>query len=673
MLEKTLSPTRRTLIFTHGALAKTAGEQFAEKLLSRQGPQAAVMTVASADELNEDVQHLAEMVTEALTSISPPNLAVILAETGWKLVNPAEVCLILMMDVIPDGQDKATYFLQTITSVIYQYLGVEPTSLLIWLVGNDGEASVSDCTSKSIAVTRGVVLLGMRNEDGFRLADEMELSQIGAEFLWCLTATPLHDIPEQVSVRSEHRYAEGQLFFTVGLFGWEWNPRVTSSIFTQRWLESIFAHWLSTAVNAHELSTVAVWMQENLLTANVFAQYALHERDRHPPDFVCNSGQFPWPWEVRTLFTTLRFTETVDENGLDIYREQAGFHLTDPLQAATVAIQEYVRSMLDENPISATDQSKAWLQVLLTVCDQQIEQTLDQEDALSETEALLAERSGIVKASLKAWLKVWPADTWRAWLKVCIRPWHWPQLVWHFGKIWQGEQQLSTILTQQAILKRQRIQIETARQGVIELSKIIQHIESQVDEVEQMLASLSREVSIHRSRDNAVGNGVTQLPLVNLPVPDSLYTQLVPDEAGEARLAAERLGGLGQLVTKLDDTLLEPLRRIAEERLTSVYDQSVVNILNALVDSAGEQRKQGQFAWDTACPMWRIDEACLDEITRSQPDQFTSVCGLDAQHLLDWLPHTDRDVIPLAANGKERLWLIRVRLGLASSVLSTGN
>jgi hypothetical protein len=138
----------------------------------------------------------------------------------------------------------------------------------------------------------------------------------------------------------------------------------------------------------------------------------------------------------------------------------------------------------------------------------------------------------------------------------------------------------------------------------------------------------------------------------------------VPDEAAEAITAAAVLGGLGQHVTRLDDAIGTALSRLGGERLAAVWQLTAVDALLAWADEPERLQTRWQEAWEAARPLWRVDEARLDEITRAQNGRITAVCGPNIHTLANVLPESNGPITWLEADDREYLWLVRLRTGV---------
>ncbi|MCB8944028.1 MAG: hypothetical protein H6658_09765 [Ardenticatenaceae bacterium] len=650
---------RRTLILTWGTLAQSAGAMFQQRMDGRQGPTTAVQCLAIEASWSES--EVITAVTQALTHISPPNLAALLAEQGWQLQDGGDLFLIYLFAAQPDSCDYLTTLVQQAAGLIYAYLGLEPATLLLWLVGDMSEADITSILTTAPTMTRGTGILSLRNELGLRLPQTADLCHIAAELLYCFTATPLQTLPEQLQARSDSGFTGENSFFTVGLQGWVWSVEASQTAFVQHWLGDVLAYWTAPTTDPIPAVEAGVWLDSHQLSGEAFAQQALLSREQQPPDFTMANSQMLWPWQMPTVWNKLQFAQAIDNEALTVYGKHACLRLGDPLYEGTLALQIEAARLLDEQPVGGVSRTCSWLQTLIAECEEQIERTLDREETFTETTAMLIEERNQVESNLKRWLVEWPGETWSDWLRMGLRPWTWPGLAWRYWQIQQALGQIGIIWTQQAVLQRQIIQNKMARQGLAELIPILRRVYNQVEEVGEMLSSLARSVTSKSEMSEPPLS--SEPPLLPLAVPASLYEQLVPDPTGEAVSAAAQVGGLGQQVTALDDTVEIPLRRLGKERVAALGQWGCADVLLAQFEAEALQA-HCHFAWEAACPLWRVDEAQLGEQQRAQVGQLTAVCGHNCQQATPYLPQEENALWLLETADKTHLWLLRVRTGL---------
>ncbi len=680
MLNTKPDSVQRTLIVTIGTLAQGAGDEFTQLLAARRGPGAAIATVACAT-TQTDTDFLTA-VTAALTTISPPDLAAQLAATGWVLSAVDELALILLMDAVPDGGSLAGNRFQTVTAAVHRHLGIEATSLLIWLVGEEGETAVSDCLLPHIPVTRGMIPIGLRNEAGLRLPDSAALSPIGAELLWVLTATPLRSLPEWVVAQPGHTYTGQAPMMSVGVAGWEWSPATTNAAFMHRWLEAVFAHWLAQADTGETDVEIASWMQENRFSQDAFAAPVIAALEKQLPIHLPISWQTPWPWQLRPLLTECLFQAEADMEGCTNWQEGTCLQWDDTeVQQATAILRQHIKSMLDQHPVAGVSRAVIWLEQLIEACDEQIGRLLDQADMQAETSSMLATERGDLQKQVEGWLTIWPTTSWRAWIKTGLQPWKWLRLGWHYWQIQQLGQQLTHLLAQQAAQRRQLIVNVAVRYMWAALQKNTRRLQSQVEEIGDMLHHVAAELttgSIRSDDENQTEIINHQSSIVNLPIPHIVYQQLIQDEEAEATATAAAIGGFGRQVTALDDAQLMGLPRLAADRLAQAWQLTAVDAFVAAADGDKERLHQWwQQGVDAACPLWRPDETRLHETERMQNGRLTLLCGADGTlspvSIMDeMLSQQAEPISTVPSYDRSRLLLLRIRSGLTAAAMTGG-
>lgn len=658
----------RTLIATVGPLAQAVGEAYVEQMAAWNGPEAAIAVVPVAQGESLDTT-----ISQALTRISPPNLAAMLSAQGWALSSATDLSLILLMDVVPDAGETAVTLLAQTTAVIYRHLGIEAASLLIWLAGETAEMAgpelLSTCLSSPIHVTRGMVVWGLCNEAGLRLPDEAALCSLSSHLLWCLTVMPLRHLPEQAVVQNS-QLSGGSPLFSLGLAGWQWSPAATQAAFARRWLDSVLAHWLSATPEITTSAEITTWLQSHALRPDDFAVFLLKEEERQPPPFPTEAWRMPWPWEIEAIVTETLFVASVDGENLVAYQEFACLRLAEPLQRATAALQKQAQMILDENPVGGISRACNWLHACLAEWDRLIEQLLDQEENLKENLAYLGGQHGQQERQIKQWLAAWPPARWQFWLALTLRPWRWPALVWRYRQWQTNGPQLSRLLKRRSAIQRQLIINQAMRQALVELGQITRRLYSQVDEVGQMLQYLAEEMVSQQPVTSSVQAYELNRaspdtgPLVQLPIPEALYEQLVGSAAAEAVMAANACGGLGQHVCLPDEKIGDALQRLAVQRLASVWQLTAVDALLSWKEDADQMQASWQEAWAAARPLWRVDETRLDEATRAQNGRITALCGAAAPALGQLLPELDEAMVYWESADREHLWVVRVRAGL---------
>lgn len=658
MNQTTVQSVQRTLVISYGSLAQQVREQFQKRVNLEDGPALAIGWVDATG--YEQIDAVDTAVTQTVTQISPPDLAAQLAAKGWHLSDPTQLDLFLLVDAHSQALTVVPCLLERVSSFIYRQLGIEAAVLLLWLVGED-EREVIECLTTPVKTTRGTAVLGMRNEDGFRLSEETVLADLCAAMLWCLIATPLRHLPEQIIERTGEFYDETRLF-TFGLHGWVWSAEATHTQFVRQWLEDIFFHWLTTNIELPAAELVATWMQQQRITPEGLTDGIAQEAEELLNIEQTADWQMPWPWhlaaQINQLYLISAHWQTVSTD----FAEQADFQLADPIFDTTDLIKAQITSLLDQHPIGGICLAVHWVQTMIAECERQCDLLADKREILAQSEAQLHQAEETLKMKSELLLAKWPDLKIKYWLSVLLRPWRWPQYGWHYLQLRNYGQQLERILQQQAALAQQLLLNQLAQNAMRELIERLAHLEQQVTEIEEMIQFIARNVSLpneQESRVTPIAHFLTQLPN-----PTNLYTTLVPDVQAEAILAAEAVGGLGQQVSHLDDAIIDKLWRVGGERLAKVWDLTAVDALTAVWEQEEEAVAHWEAAWSAACPLWRFDEAQLDEATRSCALEEALLCGANTYLLDGVLPHTEEPIQHIEATDKETLWLLRLRAGL---------
>ena len=658
-----LGRVQRTLVLASGDLAERCGTLFEEKLAQRNGPTAATAVVS----LNGVADTLETAVAAALNRISPPDLAARLAQSEWQLEQATTLRLILLLAATPEGGESAAALAQRVSGQIYQRLGIEAFVLPFWLVGEDGEAWQTECLRYAQPLPLGNLVLGMCNQDGLRLPDETSLCEVAAELLWCLTTTPLLSLIEQRQTHTPH--VERPALLTAGLHVWTWLPEQTLAVFVQRWLLSVLDQWLAEQVDEDDLVGIPGWLQTQQLAPRHFAPYALHEREAALPLFPLAEWQMPWPWEIPALFEKSRFENSLDEEATKAYAQQAQLRLLEPLQRAREVLHESAYQRLNKQPVAGIAQTLAWINAVVTTCEQLLQTVFDWDNDLNETAESLAVTRGELEGVMQEALARYPNKP-HSWLPLLGRPWRWPRLFFTYWRLQKRGQHLCQIFEQQAALRRERIQQQTAYQGMIELIQTARHLGSQVEEIGEMLHYLKRSLASEEDESAAINSPTIALTL--LTAPNSLYERLVADAAAEATVAAAAVGGLGSQIRHLDDAILAPLQKFACSRLAGLNQVTTAEIV--LAQQAGDEaavRQILQRGWEAACPLWLVDAASLDETSRLHQEKLTILCGRDTQLPADYLSGPTEAVFTLPTGWSRDLWLVRLHIGLAPQLGTT--
>lgn len=653
-----LGRVQRTLIVSCGELAKECATQFEAFLTERSGPTAATAVVL----LNGTEEGWETAVTAALHRISPPDLAARLARSGWELVQPPALHLILLLTAETGSSAKFSALLTTVTNQIYHQLSLEPLVFPIWLVGDEGEMeSVGTCQTPHYPLPLGSLVLGLCNQDGLRLPDETSLCAVGAELLWCLTTFPLFTFLEQH--QTDVLLPNGPNFLTAGIHAWSWTPDAVLESFVQRWRREVIDQWLLDKVDNETLLEVPGWLQAQQLTPKQFATYALHERETMLPQLHEAEWQMPWPWQISALFEKSRFENYLDEEATRAYAKQAQLRLFDPLQYARECLHKHASHLLNAQPVAGIAQTVAWLQAVTEACEASLQTVFTWDNHLNEAADTLAVARGQLEATLQEKVADYP-KTPQAWLRLLWRPWRWPGHFLTYWRLQKAGQQLCQLYTQQASLRRQRIEQQTAYQGMIELMQLVRRLSSQVAEIGEMLHARRQSAPAQPATESASAT----FPLSRLPAPDNLYEQLLPDRPGEATAAAAAVGGLGKQIRQLDDIIFDQLAEVAATRLAALYQLPPADLL--LTQEVEQKATLLQDGWAAASPLWPVDVAALDETTRQHQESIAIMCGNHVLPLSDHFSELTNTIFTLSIGWNRHVWLVRLHVGLPTPVIT---
>lgn len=659
--EHALGTVQRTLILCCGALPAHCGAQFETLLSERGGPTAATAVVT----LNGAEASWATAVTAALNRISPPDLGARLAQAGWQLAQPPALHLILLLSAEADSKVEFPALLTTAADQIYQQLGLEPLVFPIWLVG-DGAAMIPPaCRKPHYPLPLGNLVLGLCNQEGLRLPDENSLCAVGAELLWCFTTSPLFAFLEQR--QTDVSLPDDLAFLTAGIHVWTWSPEAVLPSFSQRWRQEVIAQWLLEAADRENLIDVPLWLDRQQLTPKQFATFALREREAILPQLPEAEWRMPWPWQIPALFEKSRFENSIDEEATRAYAKQAQLRLFDPLQQAVNCLHDDVYQQLNAQPVGGIAQALAWLQAVSDRCEAYLPHIFAWETDLNEVAEALSVARGELEASLQTQLTGYPATP-QGWLRLLGRPWRWPGQWLRYWRLQKAGQQLCHLYTQQAALRRQRIEQQTASHGVIELMQTVRRLGSQVAEIGDMLrAKLRSEMS-----PPAAETATDSFPLTTVSTPSSLYTQLLPDMAAEATIAAAAIGGLGSHIRRLDESLFGQLAELAVNRLAALNQLTPADLL--LLPAPGQSPTAGASlpdGWAAACPLWPVDLATLDETTRQHQTTLAVLCGAHTLPLSDPFGELTHAVFTLTTGWPRHLSLVRFHFGMPATAVAS--
>jgi hypothetical protein len=679
------SKTTRTLVVTWGALAETAGESLAGLLVKRRGPEAAVAVVGASPVGGVGDESFAESLITALNQISRPNISSLLAGQGWLLARPRDLQIFLVADITPEGAGGIRALSQHIGDLIYRHLGLECAATLIWLAP-DNSADAARCLEESAAppLFASILALSVLNEEGLRLPDPAALGPLAGEMLWCLIATPLQSsAPDWVMAHDSGAMGSATPISSVGLAVWQWSPAEATPCFIRRWVQETLAGWLAAPEANPGRVALHTWLQaQQLDRAGLAARLDLGETLAAPP-YSRLAQHYPWPWQMRQHLQVLKQQYEADSARVQAQKEAIHQTAAEILQATGQQLADSLAASLDAQPGGGATAAGIWLSLLAATCDELYEQMLDEAAAYDGVDADLAEARGEAEAEMRVGLENWPVAHWRPWLGIGLRVWRWPRLAWRYWRLRQVGLWLAGLLAQQSARQRQKLGQTAVAQTLAELGRLARQWQGQVAELGDMLASWQRSGADDLPTKNspAASDGQTgaAAPLYKLPFSEALYLHLFPDSQQEADWAAERLGGLGRQLERLDETLFVELRRLAEKRMAVVWETTAVTVLTTNLTAPAEWARWWQDARQAATPLWRCDESRLPELSRRPQDTCSWFVGAGASHLPDqllaegavaaaeleqttWIDSADR----------ERLIHLRLRRGLTAQAMAAG-
>jgi hypothetical protein len=207
---------------------------------------------------------------------------------------------------------------------------------------------------------------------------------------------------------------------------------------------------------------------------------------------------------------------------------------------------------------------------------------------------------------------------------------------------------------------------------LLELAELARHWRGHVEEIGDMLRHVQGENESEEEYDENEDDLVAALFLLPPHLTgEAVYSQIAPDTIAEAEAAAAATGGLGQHLRALDDAALDPLHSWGKARLGERLEPYTA--VSAVADRETPPTLQTcwQYAWETAAPLWRYEEACLPEAQRTSSHSQSFVCGAGLAELRE-------QVAPLAPNGlrwvsapdRERILLLRLRGGLTVEAMT---
>ncbi|MBK8989886.1 MAG: hypothetical protein IPM39_28125 [Chloroflexi bacterium] len=675
----------RTLVVTWGALAEMAGQGLSQLLVNRRGPAAAVTVVQAPQEGAPDDEPFNENLVAALNHISQPNISSLLAGQGWLLARPRDMQIFLVADVAAKRAGYIRALSQHIGDAIYRHLGLECAPTLIWLAPDNNDDAAS-CLEESAAPPffQTILALNVLNEEGLRLSDPAALGLVAGELLWGLVATPLQAcVPEWVAAHDTATLSSATPIASVGLAVWQWSPSETIPRFIRRWVQEVLSFWLAAPEESLTAPALHAWLQAQQLDREGLTARFTAGEPFAAPSYARLARHYPWPWQMRQHLQSLKQSYEADAARLQ-EQKQANNQIVGEIIRATG--REFVDSLttsLDGEPVGGMVAAVVWLSALAALCDDLYEQMLDDAAAYDGLDTDLAEERGEVEAGMRACLESWPGGYWRHWLGVGLRVWRWPTLAWRYWRLRQTGLRLAGLLAQQSVRQRQRLAQTAVNQTLAELARLARQWQGQVAELGDMLASWQRseaDESLTEGSPTAPDAPIyTDIPLNRLRFPEALYLHLFPDGRQEATWAAERLGGLGRQIGRLDETLFVGLHRLAEGRMAGVWQATAVTVLSAHLTTSADWTAWWQSAWQAATPLWRYDESRLPETARRPHDTCSWFIGAGASRLPEHL--TAEGAVAAAeleqtswldSADRERLILFRLRRGLTAQAMAAG-
>lgn len=659
------NPVRRTLVLTAGCLADAAGKTFAAMLRSRPGPAAAVAVLQTPTDSNNG-SDWATRITEALTSISPPNLSGILAAAGWRLIEPRLLHLLLLVDTAVGAEQQTEIWGQTTVETIYRYLGVETKVTLIWLA-QDMDAVAGNCVRAAFSFAPQVLALSPLNEDGLRLPDTQALGTIAAELVWSLTVTSFYQVLAESLAATEDVYTGETPVTTVGIAVWEWSPPTMYEAFCRRWQNEVLACWLAEAEADPTPEVVAAWLQQQGLDREGLATAVADVRFVPRPDYDRIARHLPWPWEMGVHIRRLKDMHQVDADNVEVFKQRAGQQMTVLKQKADEQLAAFLTELLDTQPAAGIDLAARWAWRLQAAWDALYEQLLDESATFDGIDRDLAEERGLLEAHIRELLEVWPGSQWSRWLGYAWRIWRWPEWAWDYWQLRQSGLHLAGLLAQQAARRRQQTVQAAVGRTMSELAHQARQWQGRITEIGDMVKSQQAEEE-KQDVGSEKGDDAGDIPDIGAV----LYAQLVPDRQREALAAAAAIGGLGRQLRWLDETVLEALGTAAVERFQAVWAVTAVDLLNLCHPTAEQWQTWWQTIGQMAAPLWCYDEAQLSEADRQQ--YWTGICAMGAG--IEHLPVLGRQdeggfarpqgdpVARIPTADRSRLIVIRIRRGV---------
>lgn len=644
---------QRTIVITNGDGAEDVYQLFAKRLQEKQGPVAVVAHLAYlADSFTDDLSN-------ALAAISPTNLAAKLYQQGWQLARHQEVVVILLF-VATDGQQAQTAVClsEELPAFIRKTLGISTNLWLIWLAPDPMHPQLEALTS----FKHHIILLSCLNEVGLYLPVATILQQTAADLLWLFATSSLRPFLERCA-------SVEPMVLTVGLGHYHWSCTELQHYCLSHWLTAVFDQWLMKAPEKSDGEAAAtIWLQQQRLLPDDVAHFLTARLRPWPlPNYESNLWEAPWPWELADCFHWIRLADSGDSEQLKHHILLAQQGADDLLLAAHHHLRDALTKALDTQPIAAVDRNAQWLHTLSLALTAQYESLLGHEADQEDQRAALADERGFLEAQIGTRLEAWPrpyhseGQYWLRWLRLCLQPWRWPRLAWHYWQLRQMGQQLNYVLLRQAEQRRKQMLTTAVRHTLLELNKQIQRWLGHVEEIGDMVAHLRQAISPRAEH-------ATEPPAFW----PALYRAYVTDPKAEAQLAANGIGGLGTQLQQLDDAIMEPLREVGLSRLRWLDGLTAVDLLAHQYPTAEMLQQWWQMTWHEAVPLWPFDEAQIAETDRADITELAVLAAAAGEQLLASLPEPydgSPKIQAIETTDRERLFLLRFRVGVPLTAL----
>lgn len=602
---------QRTLVLTHGPIAKEVGQRLPRQL----GPVTAVVAVR---DLPADISTMSrDDLLEGLRAISQITLRDELLRHGWTLDRLDEVALFLVLEMgehlPPDLPAGACALLAELAD---QQFGVSITPLILALapepVLGAAQRQLADLVAATPPTTRGIVVMGSINELGLCLPTDNDLIQAATTLVHVLITTPLRDAPEWLAV---NYLAEGPLLQSAGLATWEWSPLWEQTLLARYWVQQLLAAWLAPAGKSE---SAPAWLDEQQLLPE---QLARQPGRRSQPDRHDRLPQHPQPWRLHTLYRPLCQVSGVPKPPPNDHQ----------LSAAAQALQATARHRLDSDPVGGLAALEQFLEELRHALAELQERLAARGLVQAERETALAHRQAQLTERLTAGLAQWPEASPATWVTLLLRPWRWPRLAVHYQQLERLAQQLQQVRLERVAWQKQLAQDEASDALYTALAGEVGQWQRRAEELRQMLLSLQRILATEATHwPPTLVNPETYL--------SQRYAQLVDSPVQEAAWAAQYIGGLGEQLSRPDDGFLEPLRLAGRDRLAAMGPFRAVDTLALLYAQPEELAAWWQQQWAMAAPLWRFDEVAQGDRQHRQAGTYQVVCGQDAP-LLETVLH----------------------------------